>query len=1105
MKKKLLVIILTILTVINTLPLTVFASTTPLSPTNLAIKSSDKTTAKLSWKDPEVDYADEIVYKIERVSDDGTVSYVKDTPNNTHLIEHLVEGEKYTYKVTSYLNGVEGENKEISFKTEYTISYKPNTATGSQSDNLVLAGHDITLPTQTTFIAPAGKEFKGWGKKASSTSVVTKQKDVKKNNVYYAIWQDIVCTATFNSNGGTSITDKTINYNEKFSEPANPTKTGYTFEGWYKDNGFKTTYDFDTLATGDVTLYAKWTPNTGTAYTVIHKQQNIKDDDYTTKDTEILSGKTGDDVTPSLKDYTGFSAPSTQTKEILADGSLIITYLYTRNTYDISFSVDNTKCDVTGTIRFTNIKYGDTITAPTVTPKAGYSFNGWNSTFSATITENKTYTASITANDYTLFFDENGGTGTANDKLVTYSTAIGALPTLTRAGYNFNGWKIGNDVITSTTNWKYAGDKTAVASWSANSLTGKVEIRGDAQNGAPLYVVVTNDNNIGSLQYQWKRDGVNIWGANYMSYTPTEADLYHRLSVTVTSSLQSGYIESALTAVVENMYTPIYVYPSNPFTITETTTLIYKIADINYGQSVTLTAEVQTDDYQIPTGTVLFKDSGVTIGSAALKDGIAKVTVNGLSAGDYKITAQYVCDNDDYKDSVSENTSSFEVKKASITNTTPEIQTKIYTAKAQTITAPPSGKTQGGNPLIVSYDTDNDGVYDDAAPTFIKVGVYTVRYKLSAKNHNDIIDTITFKVSTATPTVQIMVADGNFGDTITLATAVSGVNGEKPTGFITFTNNGINIAGATNIAVVNGVAKFDYKDLPAGDFLISAIFTATENTNYKDASSIIRTLHVGKSIPTFTVPTGLSAVSGEKLGNVKLPVGFTFNDSANTLLEKEGLKEFVASYTPADGNNFLTVPNIVIEILVTSNKTPSINTNNFSAGEKIISGEKGNNSTPDNFKIVMVNNLSATDLADLRAQTPTGFIEFSSFYLYSAVEGTVIKDTTFTKEVTISIQENLQSDYEYKIIHKKQNSSYEILTATANMDNSTLTFKVSELSPFMIVKSNLPKDEIIDTSSDPEKESNPTDLVIIVGLIIIIIGLVTAIFVLIKRKKEEEI
>ena len=61
----------------------------------------------------------------------------------------------------------------------------------------------------------------------------------------------------FNTNGGTSIKQVTADY-ETLINIENPTKDGYIFEGWYKDEAFTTKYIITTMPNEDITLYAKW-------------------------------------------------------------------------------------------------------------------------------------------------------------------------------------------------------------------------------------------------------------------------------------------------------------------------------------------------------------------------------------------------------------------------------------------------------------------------------------------------------------------------------------------------------------------------------------------------------------------------------------------------------------------------------------------------------------------------------------------------------------------------------------------------------------------------------------------------------------------------------
>ena len=65
-------------------------------------------------------------------------------------------------------------------------------------------------------------------------------------------------TVSFNSNGGSAVKAQTVKSGAKASKPANPTKGGYVFKGWYSDKGLTKAYDFNAAVKGDVTLYAKW-------------------------------------------------------------------------------------------------------------------------------------------------------------------------------------------------------------------------------------------------------------------------------------------------------------------------------------------------------------------------------------------------------------------------------------------------------------------------------------------------------------------------------------------------------------------------------------------------------------------------------------------------------------------------------------------------------------------------------------------------------------------------------------------------------------------------------------------------------------------------------
>lgn len=68
-------------------------------------------------------------------------------------------------------------------------------------------------------------------------------------------------TVTFDSNQGTAVDSQLVAVGDKVKKPADPTKEGYTFTGWFTDQDCATAYDFDAAVDGtepELTLYAGW-------------------------------------------------------------------------------------------------------------------------------------------------------------------------------------------------------------------------------------------------------------------------------------------------------------------------------------------------------------------------------------------------------------------------------------------------------------------------------------------------------------------------------------------------------------------------------------------------------------------------------------------------------------------------------------------------------------------------------------------------------------------------------------------------------------------------------------------------------------------------------
>ena len=169
-------------------------------------------------------------------------------------------------------------------------------------------------------------------------------------------------TVTFLSDGE-NVAPSQIRANAPAARPADPTKEGHTFTGWYKG---EEKWNFADAVTETLTLTAKWTAN---RYTI-------------TFDT---AG--GSEIAPITQDYgTAITAPENPTKtgytfagwdrEIpttMPAENMTITARWTVNQYTITFKPENGGEDIIITQ-----DYGTAITAPANPTKTGYTFAGWD-------------------------------------------------------------------------------------------------------------------------------------------------------------------------------------------------------------------------------------------------------------------------------------------------------------------------------------------------------------------------------------------------------------------------------------------------------------------------------------------------------------------------------------------------------------------------------------------------------------------------------------------------------------------------------------------------------------------------------------------------------
>ena len=106
-------------------------------------------------------------------------------------------------------------------------------------------------PAEPAAPSREGYTFDSWQKTTGEGNTIT----------YTAKWTAIPATytVTFDSQGGSAVNDQTVTEGQTITEPAAPTRDGYTFAGWFTETSGGSQWNFNDPVNKSMTLYAKWT------------------------------------------------------------------------------------------------------------------------------------------------------------------------------------------------------------------------------------------------------------------------------------------------------------------------------------------------------------------------------------------------------------------------------------------------------------------------------------------------------------------------------------------------------------------------------------------------------------------------------------------------------------------------------------------------------------------------------------------------------------------------------------------------------------------------------------------------------------------------------
>ena len=99
-------------------------------------------------------------------------------------------------------------------------------------------------------------------------------------------------SVTYETDGGSKINNSLVTYGVKITQPADPAKEGFVFNGWFVDKDFTTAFDFNKTITDNVTIYAKWVVDDNA-----ENKENKEENEITMPFVDILKGdKYYDDI-----------------------------------------------------------------------------------------------------------------------------------------------------------------------------------------------------------------------------------------------------------------------------------------------------------------------------------------------------------------------------------------------------------------------------------------------------------------------------------------------------------------------------------------------------------------------------------------------------------------------------------------------------------------------------------------------------------------------------------------------------------------------------------------------------------------------------------------
>ena len=333
--------------------------------------------------------------------------YVAEFNKTFPTLKHIQNDEKID-PVTLIWGGENWQIKtqgRVHVTEEYTVTFNAYGGFPTPDEQHVKSGEKAVLPVAPTL---KGYTFAFWylGEDEQNATAYDFDTPVTGDITLTAKWNINKYTVTFDSYGGTPVPPaQKVEYGLTAAEPTSaPTKTGYTFDGWYLGDE---KYDFSDAVEQDITLKAQWTLNTyNIASTLrVNNGEPVKDEGKTYSWTYRCGGKYGETI-----DYQQMIG-ALKARALKADKA-------------------NEPCDAEIKLCFP----GSTDSFSDAIKTYGQDGANWQAA-----NNNTAYIRGYATTSYEVIFNSDGGSDVVT-QIVKYGEKAEAPEAPTMKGYNFLGW-----------------------------------------------------------------------------------------------------------------------------------------------------------------------------------------------------------------------------------------------------------------------------------------------------------------------------------------------------------------------------------------------------------------------------------------------------------------------------------------------------------------------------------------------------------------------------------------------------------------------------------------------------------------------------------------